>query len=156
MKLLFRQKLFSWLDSYDVYDEDGAVVFTVQGKLSWGHKLEISDASGVHRGTVTEKVISLLPRFELYEEDAFLGTIRKSFTFFRPKFELDFNGWTVEGDIMEWDYRILDFSEHLIATVTKELFHLTDTYVIDVEQPENALRALMIVLAIDAEKCSRG
>ena len=33
--------------------------------------------------------------------------------------------------------------------------HWTDTYVIDVERPEDALLALMVVLAIDAEKCSR-
>lgn len=37
----------------------------------------------------------------------------------------------------------------------KEIFNFTDTYVIDVKDPENALDALMFVLAIDAEKCSR-
>ena len=42
-----------------------------------------------------------------------------------------------------------------IARVSKELFHMTDTYVIDVQDPGNALDALMFVLAIDAEKCSR-
>ena len=31
----------------------------------------------------------------------------------------------------------------------------TDTYVIDVVEEQDALYALMIVLAIDAEKCSR-
>ena len=42
-----------------------------------------------------------------------------------------------------------------IARVSKELFHMTDTYVIDVQDPRNALDALMFALAIDAEKCSR-
>lgn len=32
---------------------------------------------------------------------------------------------------------------------------LTDTYEIDVCAPQDALCALMLVLAIDAEKCSR-
>lgn len=32
---------------------------------------------------------------------------------------------------------------------------MSDTYVIDVQDPGNALDALMFVLAIDAEKCSR-
>lgn len=32
---------------------------------------------------------------------------------------------------------------------------MTDQYVIDVYDPQNALIALMFVLAIDAEKCSR-
>ena len=42
-----------------------------------------------------------------------------------------------------------------ITTIGKELFHWTDTYVIDVADPADALHALMVVLAIDAEKCSR-
>jgi hypothetical protein len=37
----------------------------------------------------------------------------------------------------------------------KELFNWTDTYTIDVRNPGDALYALMLVLAIDAEKCSR-
>ena len=56
---------------------------------------------------------------------------------------------------MEWDYSILDRSGYSIARVSKELFHMTDAYVIDVQDPGNALGALMFVLAIDAEKCSR-
>ena len=39
--------------------------------------------------------------------------------------------------------------------LSQEIFNFTDTYVIDVKDPENALDALMFVLAIDAEKCTR-
>ena len=30
MKLLLRQRVFAWFDSYDIYDEDGSVCYTVQ------------------------------------------------------------------------------------------------------------------------------
>ena len=30
MKLLFKQRFFSWFDSYDIYDEAGNTVFTVE------------------------------------------------------------------------------------------------------------------------------
>ena len=56
---------------------------------------------------------------------------------------------------MEWDYTIDSPSRGCIATITKELFRWKDTYVIDVANPQDALGALMVVLAIDAEKCSR-
>ena len=36
----------------------------------------------------------------------------------------------------------------------KELFHWADTYVLDIAREEDALLCLMIVLAIDAAKCS--
>ena len=31
MKLLFKQRFFSWFDSYDIYYEDGDVAYTVEG-----------------------------------------------------------------------------------------------------------------------------
>lgn len=62
----------------------------------------------------------------------------------------------MEGSFLEWDYYVLGSSGQAIASVSKELLHWTDTYVIDVAEPEDALSVLMLVLAIDAEKCSRG
>ena len=67
MKLLFRQRFFSWFDSYDIYDEDGNTVYVVKGQLSWGHCLKVFDASGQELGTVKEKILTWLPKFELYE-----------------------------------------------------------------------------------------
>ena len=131
MKLYFKQRLFSWFDSYDIYDYDtGDVVYTVEGQLAWGHCLHILDADGRHIATV------------------------KEFTIVRPLFTLDFNGWQVEGDFMGWEYEITD-GQRQVAAISKELLHWTDTYVIDVADGRDGLCALMVVLAIDAEKCSR-
>lgn len=66
MKLLFRQRFFSWFDSYDIYGEAGETLYTVKGQLSWGHCLKIFDAAGREVGTVRERVFCFLPCFELY------------------------------------------------------------------------------------------
>lgn len=155
MRLYFKQRFFSWLDSYDIYDEDGNIVFTVEGKLSWGHCLHINDAEGRHIGTLQEKVLTLLPKFEIYIGDTYMGCIKKEFSFFRPQFTIECNGWDVEGEWLEWDYAIYD-GERQVAVISKELFHFTDTYVIDVAEPGDVLGVLLVALAIDAEKCSRG
>ena len=155
MKLLFKQRMFSWFDSYDVYDEAGNTVYTVKGELSWGHLLKIYDAKGFEVASVSEKVFSFLPRFEMYFGKNYVGCIKKEFSFFKPKFTIDYNGWQVEGDWFEWDYSILGSSGHKLATVSKEIFNWTDTYTIDVVNENDTLFALMLVLAIDAEKCSR-
>lgn len=57
MKLLFRQRMFSWFDSYDIYNDLGETVYTVKGRLSWGHCLKIFDAYGNEIGTVKEREI---------------------------------------------------------------------------------------------------
>lgn len=155
MRLNFKQRFFSWLDSYDIYDEDENIVFTVEGKLSWGHCLHINDAEGRHIGTLQEKVLTLLPKFEIYIGDTYMGCIKKEFSFFRPQFTIECNGWEVEGEWLEWDYAIYD-GERQVAVISKELFHFTDTYVIDVAEPGDVLGVLLVALAIDAEKCSRG
>ena len=155
MKLLFKQRFFSWFDSYDIFDEAGVTLFTVEGQLAWGHTLHINDIDGNHMATVKQRVFSFLPKFDLYEGDVLVGTITKDFTLFKPSFEVDCNGWQVEGEWLEWDYNILNASGWNIARVSKELWNLTDTYSIVANDPQDALCALMLVLAIDAEKCSR-
>ena len=155
MKLLFKQRFFSWFDSYDIYNEAGDVVYTVKGQFAWGHCLKIFDARGNELGTVKERVLTWLPKFEIYLGQNYVGCITKEFTFFKPKFHIDCNGWQVDGNWFVWNYQIQDHAGHPVATVSKEVWSWTDTYVIDVLTPANALCVLMLVLAIDAEKCSR-
>lgn len=155
MKLLFKQRLFSWFCSYDIYDEAGNTLYTVEGQLSWGHCMKVFDANGKELAMLQQVVLTFLPKFEIYLGGNYAGCIKKEFTFFKPVFDIDYNGWHVEGDYMEWDYQIVDSFGRSVATVEKELFKWTDTYVIDVKNPADALSALMLVLAIDAEKCSR-
>lgn len=155
MDLLFKQRFFSWFDSYDIFDENGNTVYEVKGKLSWGHCLHIMDMQGQHIGTVKERVLTLLPKFEIYQNDSYLGYIKKEFTFLKPRYDIDFNGWHIKGNFLEWDYSIWGPSGKLIATVDKKIWNWTDTYAMHIEDPADALYVLMLVLAIDAEKCSR-
>ena len=155
MKLIFKQRMFSWFDSYDIYYEGGAIAYTVKGQLSWGHRLKIYDSTGWEVGCVQEKVLTFLPQFELYLENTYVGKVTKEFSFLKPRFHIDCNGWTMEGDWLEWDYSIRDRMGQPVAYVSKQVLNWTDTYVLDIANPGDALAVLMLALAIDAEKCSR-
>lgn len=155
MRMYFKQRLFSWFDSYDIFDEQGNTLYVVKGQISWGHCLKIFDAYGNEVGTVKERILTFLPKFEVYLGDRYLGCIRKEFTLFKPQYDIDYNGWHINGNFMEWDYKITNATGNMVASISKELLHLTDQYVIDVFNCQDSLIALMFVLAIDAEKCSR-
>lgn len=155
MKLLFKQRFFSWLDSYDIYDEHENTVYVVKGQLSWGHCLRIFDSHGRELGMVKERVLTFFPKFEVYENGRMIGSICKEPTFLRPRYHIDFNGWQIQGNWTEWDYSITDSAGRTVAVISKELFHMTDTYVLNITNPGDALHVLMFTLAIDAEKCSR-
>lgn len=156
MKLILKQKMFSWLDSFDVYGEDRKVLYKVKGELSLGHKLKIFSPQGGELGEVNQKLISVTPTFELYEKGKKIGSIKKKlFKLFGSSYSIESLGWTAKGNFTEWNYSIKDSNGNLVATIGKQIFNLTDTYVLDVANPQHALHVLMFVIAIDAEKCSR-
>lgn len=157
MKLLFKQRAFSWFGSYDIFDENGDTVYTVEGQFSLGKRLHILDANGNLTAVIKRRLMTFFPTFDLYlgNEVEYLGSITKEFSLFRPSFSIDYMGWHVDGDLFEWDYEIIDENENEVALISKELFRFTDTYCMEIHNPDAALHVLMLVLAIDAEKESR-
>ncbi|MDO4568673.1 MAG: LURP-one-related family protein [Clostridia bacterium] len=154
MKLLFEQRLFSWLDSFEITDESGRVVFTAKAELSLIPRINIYDASGCLLGSIRKRVLSFLSRFELYFSEEYAGCITKEFTFLKPRYTVEYNGWAIEGDVFGWDYSILDSSSRTIAVISRQLA-FTDTYSIDISAPADALPAVMVMLAIDYDMSKR-
>ena len=106
MKLLFKQRFFSWLDSYDIFDEEGKTIYTVEGKLSLGHCMHVYNVYHEHIATLKQELLTFMPRFSVYMQDEYVGSISREFTFFKPSYQIDYKGWSVHGDFMEWDYEI--------------------------------------------------
>ena len=156
MKMLFRQRFFSWLDSYDVHAEDGTVLFTVKGVLSWKYTLKIFTPDGREAGMIKARMITFpKPVFDLTVNGGAAGCITQEFSLFRPSFTLDFRNWKISGDWLSWNYRIM-CGNTSVATITNRFrWNLHDTYEIDVKVPDDALAALMVAIAIDAVKCSK-
>lgn len=151
----FKQKIFSWFDSYNIYDENGEEAFKVKGELSLGHLLKIYNNFGEEIGMVKEKVLTLLPKCYLYVNKKEVGIISKELTLLAPKYNIDFNNWKIKGSIFEYNYEIYS-KDNCIAKITKEIISLSDTYHIKVYNDEDALYVIMCVIAIDAIKCSEG
>lgn len=154
MRLLIKERVFSWGDTYDIYDEDGNVKYIVKAEVfALGHQLHVYDADKNEIGQIHEKLLTFLPRFEIEMNGRVRGTISKQFTLFRPRYEIDFNGWRVEGDFLGWEYDVYAGCSSVIH-ITKELLHWGDTYVINFADPQDELMGLMLVIAIDAANCT--
>lgn len=145
MKLYFKQRLFSWLDSYDIYDENQQTIYQVEGKLAFGHQFSLLNQQGQIIGQVKEKI-------RLFVANQVIGSVKKEVTFFNPHFVVDFNNWEVKGDIFEWEYQVLDANQEIVATISKDVWQWTDCYKIEIYQDSDALYVVMLVLAIDAQK----
>ena len=57
MKLIFKQRMFSWFDSYDIYEESGAVAYEVKGEFALGHCLRIYDSWGDEVGMIKKRYL---------------------------------------------------------------------------------------------------
>lgn len=155
MRLLIKQRVFSWTDSYDVYDENGNQKYYVKAEfLSLGHQLHVYDVYNNEIGVIHEKLLTFLPKFEIEVGGRTKGLIQKQFSLFIPKYEIDYNGWHVEGDFLGWDYDVYNGSSSIIH-ISKKLLHWGDTYVIDFNDPTDELDGLLLVIAIDAANCSQ-
>ncbi len=155
MELLIKQRVFSWTDSYDVYDSNGFAKYFVKAEFfSFGHQIHIYDKqTGAELGSVHQKLFTLLPTFELVMDGRVVGTIRRKFTFFRQNYEVDYRGWEIEGDFLGWDYRVMQGSEEIMS-ISKQLLNWGDTYTLRYNNPANEFAGLLLVIAIDATNCS--
>ena len=153
MKLLIKQRVFSWSDTYDIYDEFENPKYYVEAEIfSWGHQLHVYDHSGNEVGIIHEKVFSFLPEFSIEIQGETVGTIYKNFTFFKNNYEVDFKGWKVEGNYTGWNYDVYDGDE-LVLNISKKLFAWGDTYVLDFADEKDEINGLLLVIAIDAANC---
>ena len=122
MKLLIKQRVFSWSDSYDIYDENGNKKYFVKAEFwSLGHRLHVYDVYDREIGMIKQRLFSFMPIFDIEVDGKVLGSIQKKFTFFKPRYEIDFNGWRVEGNFMGWDYDVYAGCSAVIH-ISKELF----------------------------------
>ena len=152
MILTFKQKMMSFAGKYDVYDGEENVAYKIQGRIRIPKRFDIYNAEGEKIAMLKAKFFDIMPQFRLFVDGQEVGRVKKKFTFFTQKFKVDCNDWQIDGNILGWNYSIVDANNTLIASMEKKLWHMTDQYVLNIVDPKDALYVLMIVLAIDAEK----
>ncbi|MBR2889440.1 MAG: hypothetical protein IKC09_04105 [Oscillospiraceae bacterium] len=154
MELYIKQRVFAWGDKYDIYDESGQPKYTVESELfTFGHQIHVYDArTGREIGSVHEHLFSFLKTFDIVIGDQVRGTVQREFSFFVPRYTVDYRGWDVEGDFFGWDYRVTR-GDYTVLSIEKELLTWGDTYTLRFASPEDEIPGLLLVIAIDAANC---
>lgn len=154
MQLCIKQRVFAWGDTYDVYDESGRPRYYVKAELfSFGHQIHVYEKdTGREVGSIHQHLFAFTPGFDIVINGQVQGTVKKRFTLFVPKYDVDFRGWSCEGDLFGWDYRVMQGSMEVMS-ISKEWLTWGDTYVMRYQNPAFEMPGLLLVLAIDAANC---
>lgn len=156
MQLCIRQRVFSWTDSYDVYDETGKARYFVKAEfLTLGHQIHVYEKqTGREVGSIHQRVLTFMPTFDIIVDGQEQGSVTKQLSLFTPRYEVDFRGWNVEGDLLGWDYSV--YQGHMeVMTISKEWLTWGDTYTLRYSNPAYEMPGLLLVLAIDAANCDK-
>ena len=149
MKLYIREKVFSWGDRFFVKDAWGEDRYEVQGEVfTLGKRLHIYDMAGREVALIRQKLLSWMPVYEVYVDGELRGSVRRAFTFLRPRYTVEELGWEIQGSFMAHDYEITRGAQR-VATVQKEWMTWGDSYELDIADEGNALMVLAAVIVMD-------
>lgn len=152
MKLMIKQRMLTWADTYDIYDEWGEKKYFVKAEaFKIGHVIRVYDRNNNEIAVIEEKLFEITPTYEIEVNGETLGLIEKKFKFFEfePEYDVKFNNWHVKGDFLRWNYQVYQ-DEMAIIKIKKELLHWGDTYVVDFKNAGDELEGILLVISIDA------
>ncbi len=135
MRYLMNQKIFSFSDSFSIYDTNGNDIYSVVGEVfSLGHKLSFRDINGNELFYIKQRLMKFAPTYEIYSGDTLCCTVsKKLFTFFNCKFEIDSNYGNIQvhGNFLDHDYSFT-MNGREVATISKQWLSFRDKYTIDI------------------------
>ncbi len=153
MRFVLRDKMFGLGGDLTITDDHGRQVYFVDGKLiSLGRRLEIKDPS-THEvlAVIQQRIISLLPTFEIHLPDEIHVTISKRISLLTDHLKIDVPGpgdLDVHGDFFHHEYSI-DRQGREIAHVSKRWVSLVDSYGVEIAEGEDPLLILASAVVID-------
>src|ERR671933_2798950 len=133
---VIREKFFGLGDDFEIKDDDGRVVYRVDGKVfSLRGRLVLEDPGGAEVATVERPLVALRPTYAVTIGGEKAADVRKHFfTPFRDKFTVDIPGpgdLEVTGHLLDHEFTIERDGDQ-VAVVSKRWFSLRDTYGVQV------------------------
>jgi uncharacterized protein YxjI len=162
MRYHLRERIWTLTNDFTVRDDRGQAVFEIRGKFFHiGDNLSLRDCmTGQELLHIKQRLISLLPRYDILRNGAHWAEIHEQFRFFGERFKVTGeNGMVfhVDGDIWNWNFVIEDDAGNLMGNVSRQLSLFRDSYAVDVASGVDApfVVALALVLELVKEHHSR-
>ena len=152
MRYQLKQKFFSLTKQYQIADQHSQPVFQLIGKFfSIGHNLSFQTVDGNELAQIRQKLLTFMPKYEIFTTGQHFATIVKEFSWFKNKFTLDVpgpNDYTITGSFWDYEYQF-ERSGRIVAQVSKAFWSFTDTYGVEIDDNEDQVSILATTAVID-------
>ncbi|MGI6085320.1 MAG: LURP-one-related/scramblase family protein [Acetivibrionales bacterium] len=150
-RLYIKQKVFSFGDKYNIFNEEGQPVFSVQGEVfTFGAKIHIYDAAGTEVIFIEQKLFRFLPEYHIYSGDTLSAIIKKEFSFFIPKLNIqsEYGDYTLVGNLFGRDFSILR-NDIVVGELHKAWLSWGDSYELIINNDDDIPLFCALTIAID-------
>jgi len=117
-----------------------------------GDNLTIRDMKGNELARIEQKLLAMGPTYDIFRGEDHIAEVKKKlFTLFRAKFYVDVPGpddLEAQGAFMDHEY-VFKRGSHVVGTVSKKWFSLSDSYAIDISKGEDPVVVLASAIVID-------
>lgn len=152
MKLYLKQRVFTFLDSYDIYDANQMPVYTVKRKyFQFPPGFDILSSYGEHIFTVARHYKFFVRSYDIIHNGMTVATLDQRLSFFQRAFDITAatgDVFSVDGDFFAWSFTITK-NGMPYASLNKVLLSWGDSYEIDVYDSSECAFATALVIAID-------
>lgn len=147
-----KQKMWSLGGKFTIHDEMGMPAYQVEGSfLKIPKTFMVTDMQGQIVSQIEKEFLTFLPRFTVKLADGSFFTLRKEFTFFKPRYQIDNLAMTIQGDFWDMNFELTQ-NGRKVAQISQEWLRLTSTYNIEVFEEAYADLVISLVVAIDYVK----
>jgi uncharacterized protein YxjI len=151
MRFIVKQKILTFGDDFVIKDEYENDHFIVKGKVfALGDKLRLYNMKGEELFYIEQKLFRFLPEYTIFHLGQPVATVKREFTFFKPRFNITstLDNYTIDGNFWGMEFSILKNGSP-IAQVSKRWFAWRDTYGVDISGNEDFAFILSLVIVID-------
>lgn len=152
MNFRIKEKFWAFGNDFEITDEHGTPVYFVDGKaFSIGDKLSFQDMKGNELAFISQKVLSLKPRYKITIGQTEFAEIIKEWSWIKKRFTLDVpgpNDYSIEGSFWEHEFQFIR-SGKVVAQVSKDYWGWTDAYGVRIDENEDIVSILCTCIVID-------
>ena len=149
-----RERAWSLTEAFLVRDQGGNPMFEIRGKFFHiGDNLVMYDiASGMELVQIQQRLLSLMPRYDIYRGGQLWASMHEQFKLFGERFKIEgANGMVfhVDGDIWNWNFSLSDDYGNLLAQIGRQFSLFRDSYAVEVASNVDAPFVIALAIVID-------